>query len=312
MPTAAVGLLFVLGATIASPGCVIVRDLDSAQDVKIEAHGANAVRVRVVASGGKFLDDPDVVSALTPLPTRGTTDTLATPAAAPADDCTTVDLETAGSSVINGNLKAAVGSDGKLTFTRVSDSKMLLTEKKVRTLAPTTTVPPIPGFFSLELSFEAMEGERIYGLGQHAAFSWDPNFPVQLDQKGVPAMMLEPHDGDITIPVAHSSVGYVFLSNLPSTGSVEYNSTGAFWRHDAVLQVDMWVATTSDSPPHTVSPWRQLQSAYADATGHAPVYPNWASGFWQCKLRYANQSQVLDVVNGYIDRKIPISLIIIE
>ena len=35
-------------------------------------------------------------------------------------------------------------------------------------------------------------------------------------------MLLEPHDGDITIPVAHSSLGYAFLSNLPYTGKVEY------------------------------------------------------------------------------------------
>ena len=23
--------------------------------------------------------------------------------------------------------------------------------------------------------------------------------------------------------------------------------------------------------------------------GHAPVWPEWTSGFWQCKLRYSNQ-----------------------
>lgn len=311
MPAAAlIALLIVAGAAgAAGPSCVIVRDAANAQDVKIEAHGANAVRVRAVASGGKFLDDPDVVSAFTPLPAPGASTTIIR---ASDGECATVAMDGVESSVTSGNLKATAGSDGKLIFTRISDSKVLLTEKDVRSLAPTTTVPPVPGFFSLGLSFEAVDGERIYGLGQHAAFSWDPNFPAQLDQKGVPSMLLEPHDGDVTIPVAHSSLGYAFLSNLPSTGSVEYTSTGSFWRHDAVLQMDMWIATTSDSPPHAVSPWRQLQSAYADATGHARVYPDWTTGFWQCKLRYANQSQVMDVVNGYIDRDIPISLIIIE
>jgi len=42
------------------------------------------------------------------------------------------------------------------------------------------------------------------------------------------------------------------------------------------------------------------------------VYPEWTTGFWQCKLRYSNQSQVMDVVQGYLDRQIPISLIIID
>ena len=91
-----------------------------------------------------------------------------------------------------------------------------------------------------------------------------------------------------------------------------YNSTGGFWSHDAVLQMDIWVATTSDSPPHAVSPWQQLQSAYADATGHSPVWPEWTSGFWQCKLRYSNQTQIMAVAQEYVRRKIPLSLMIID
>jgi hypothetical protein len=132
---------------------------------------------------------------------------------------------------------------------------VLLTEKNVRALAPTVTRPPKPGFLSLDLAFEAVEGERIYGLGQHAAFSFDKNYPVngQLDQKGIPSMLMEPHDGDVTIPVAHSSLGYAFLSNLPSTGAVHYNSTGSHWRHDVVLQVGgrvgWWAAARCEAAP---------------------------------------------------------------
>lgn len=295
----------------ATGGCLVVRDAAFAgQDIKFEKWGANAVRARAVPAGSEFRDSPDVISALVPPSEEA--------AAAATGPCPLVELQSgtsqAAPGLTNGNIKASVGADGKICFTRVSDGKTLLTEKTVRNMAPTTTVPHVPGFLSLDLAFEAAEGERIYGLGQHAAFSWDHDFPVngQLDQKGVPSMLLEPHDGDITIPVAHSSLGYAFLSNLPSTGSVEYNSTGSFWRHDAVLQMDLWITTTSDSPPHDVSPWQQLQSAYADATGHAPVYPDWTTGFWQCKLRYSNQTQIMDVVNGYVDRDIPISLIIIE
>jgi alpha-D-xyloside xylohydrolase len=298
-------LLCAFGASIIeaiSSSCLIVRDRTSAQDVKIEAHGANAVRVRAIPAGGQFKDEPDVISAL--ITTNSTT----------VSECSTVTLSKTEQVVTSGNLKAAVGADGRLVFTRVSDGKVLLTEKAVRNLRPTTTVPPVPGFLALDLSFEAVVGERIYGLGQHAAFSWDHDFPKdgRLDQKGVPKMLMEPHDGDVSIPVAHSSEGYVFLSNLPSTGSFEFNTTGSFWRHDAVLQADMWVATTSDSPPHAVSPWQQLQSSYADATGHSPVWPEWTSGFWQCKLRYSNQTQIMAVANEYVRRGIPLSLIIID
>ena len=76
--------------------------------------------------------------------------------------------------------------------------------------------------------------------------------------------------------------------------------------------MDIWVATTADSPPHKVSPWAQLQHSYVNATGHSPVWPEWTTGFWQCKLRYSNQSQVMAVANEYVRREIPISLMIID
>eukprot|EP01048_Picozoa_sp_COSAG05_P031325 COSAG05_NODE_11378_length_516_cov_1.326139_1_plen_106_part_01 len=59
-------LLAVVGR--AEAGCLVVHDVSSAQDVRIEDHGTNAVRVRAVPTGGKFLDSPDVISAFTPLP----------------------------------------------------------------------------------------------------------------------------------------------------------------------------------------------------------------------------------------------------
>ena len=123
-------------AASSSPSCLIVRDAASAQDVKIEAHGHNAVRVRAVASGGAFQDPPDVITALTMINSFSDA------------DCESAALTTAGQSVTSGNLKASVGSDGKLTFTRVSDSKVLLAEKSVRAMQPTTTTPSVPGFSS--------------------------------------------------------------------------------------------------------------------------------------------------------------------
>jgi alpha-D-xyloside xylohydrolase len=323
-------LLLPVQAT-AALGCVVVRDKHNAQqDLKIEQWGENAVRVRAVPSGGSFRDD--LVSALVP-PTDGFA----------AAECGTVVLGAAGETVTSGNLQAIVGADGLLTFTRLSDNKVLLSEASVRGLTPTTTVPEREGFYAFNISFHATEGERIYGLGQHKT--------GLLDNVGG-KFQLSPMNTEILIPVAHSSLGYAFLMNLPSFGSVELGKAAAppapcpsgsakkcpshpektfcpsiddphqcsttgltTWQLSTVLQADFWVATTApDSEVETeeVSPWAQLQHAYANATGHAPVYPEWASGFWQCKNRYHNQSQVIDVARGYIDRGYPISLIIID
>lgn len=311
--------------------CLIVRDTAAAQDLKIEQFGRNAVRVRIVPTGQPFRDD--LVSALIP-PMDGFSATAG---------CNTVDLTAAGQAVTSGNLQAAVGSDGLLTFTRLSDQRLLLAEA-ARSLAPTVTTPKRGGFLSFNISFKAAEGERIYGLGQHKTGLLD-NAGLQFN--------LAPHNTEILIPVAHSSRGYAFLMNLPSFGSVEFgtpqkappscpanetkpcpghpgrtycqavadahqcSATGlTSWQLDTVLQGDFWVATTSAPDLNIfkpqISPWAQLQHSYANATGHAPVYPEWASGFWQCKNRYHNQTQILDVVRGYIQRGYPISLIIID
>jgi alpha-D-xyloside xylohydrolase len=297
------------GAAVSQPpelgigGCLLVRDGSSAQDVRMEAHGVHAIRVRAVPLGGSFRDD--LVSALVSPPSSHA---FVSPGL-----CTEVTLTTEPLSLTNGNLKSSMGPDGRITFTRVSDGTVLLQETTVRTLTPAATKPPIPGFLELDLTFDAVPDERIYGLGQHAKLPWDPSSSSErLNMKGVKGLLLAPHDGEILIPVVHSSRGYAFLFNLPSLGMVEYNDTTSYWHADAVLQADFWVSTTADGPAHSTSPWLQLQSAYADATGHTPVWPAWTTGFWQCKLRYSNQSQIMDVVQGYVDREIPISLIIID
>lgn len=53
-------------------------------------------------------------------------------------------------------------------------------------------------------------------------------------------------------------------------------------------------------------------SNYVDATGHAPPLPYYASGFWQCRLRYRTQQEVLDVAREYKKRGLPLDIIVID
>ncbi|TPF92578.1 family 31 glucosidase [Bifidobacterium sp. UTBIF-68] len=76
------------------------------------------------------------------------------------------------------------------------------------------------------------------------------------------------------------------------------------WKADATRQIDYWV-TTGDRPS-------TIMEHYAAATGHAPLMPEWGLGFWQCKLRYWNQEQLLDVARGFKKRGIPLDLIVID
>jgi alpha-D-xyloside xylohydrolase len=54
----------------------------------------------------------------------------------------------------------------------------------------------------------------------------------------------------------------------------------------------------------------QVIASYRNLTGAAPMFGRWAWGFWQCKERYKSQQELMDVVNEYRRRNIPIDGII--
>ena len=68
--------------------------------------------------------------------------------------------------------------------------------------------------------------------------------------------------------------------------------------------------STTGSPRRR--PRRQILARYADATGHAPELPAWASGFWQCKLRYRTQDELLEVAREHKRRGLPLSVIVAD
>ena len=49
-----------------------------------------------------------------------------------------------------------------------------------------------------------------------------------------------------------------------------------------------------------------------DATGHSPVLPEWAAGYWHSKNRYASQADLLAAAKEFHDRKIPVDIIVID
>lgn len=51
-------------------------------------------------------------------------------------------------------------------------------------------------------------------------------------------------------------------------------------------------------------------SGYRQATGDAPMWPEWAFGFWQCRERYHNQAELLAAAAEFRRRQIPLDLIV--
>lgn len=148
--------------------------------------------------------------------------------------------------------------------------------------------------WKIRVSFEANEEEAFYGLGHERMNCFN--------KKGC-AVDLRHVNTKASIPYVYSSLGYGFIWNMPSTGTVELANNRTRWVSDCAKGVDYVVI--GGSP-------RQATETLTDLTGHAPHIPEWALGFWQSKLRYENEDEVLNVARKYKELGIPLSVIVID
>ena len=252
--------------------------------IRIEPWGADSLRVRV----GTHRIADDIPGALV--------------AAKPCHVDTVVTEDTG--QIVNGALTGIVeathtdtGTVALLRFVRSDTGEELLAEEQAHFWWPGARLfmPQANGYARLEQRFRAYKGERLYGLGQHTH--------GRLDQKGL-VLDLVQRNGEVSIPFLVSSRGYGLLWNMPAVGRVELADNGTRWVADSARQVDYWV--TAGATPAAVL------SNYADATGHAPMLPEWASGFWQSKLRYRTQRELLEVAREHRRRGLPMSVIVAD
>jgi len=76
------------------------------------------------------------------------------------------------------------------------------------------------------------------------------------------------------------------------------------WQVARGTQIDYWI--TAGATP------ADILASYADATGHVPELPHWASGFWQSKLRYRTQAELMEVAREFARRELPLSVIVAD
>lgn len=221
-------------------------------------------------------------------------------------DCpeATVEITGEGATLCNGKIKAFVKKSGKITYYK--EGQIILEEYNRSWTNPSPQgasavleareyKPIIGGDFAVTQRFEARPGEKIYGMGQYQ----QPN----LDLKGC-VLELAQRNTQISVPFAVSSLGYGFLWNNPAVGEAIFGTNLTQWKVRSTKQLEYWI-TAGDSP-------REIISAYAGVTGHAPEMPEDVMGFWQCKLRYRTQEELLSVAREYKRRNIPLDVIIID
>ena len=257
-----------------------------AERLRIEPWGENALRVRAWKQAEP---DPQDWALL------------------PQADCDTViQVREDGGSIVNGNIRAELNLIGKLTFYN-QRGEVLLEEylRDRRDMFGSTCSslnvearefkPIIGGDYRLTARFISNPKEKLYGMGQYQqAF---------LDLKGAD-LELAQRNSQASVPFLLSSLGYGFLWNNPAVGRVNFGKNITTWEAFSTKKLDYWI-TAGDTPA-------QIEEAYANATGKVPMMPEFAMGYWQCKLRYQTQEELLEVAREYKRRGLPISVIVVD
>jgi alpha-D-xyloside xylohydrolase len=213
----------------------------------------------------------------------------------PASDAA-IEISAGLAQITNGGLTAEISASGQLRFLRADGREVLSEPTPHFTGPPTRRYATVGGgMHHFEVLFNARDEERFYGLGQHQH--------GRLDQKGAVVELVQ-RNTEVSIPFLISSRGYGLLWNHPGIGRVELGTTVTRWVSEATHQWDYWV-TAADEPADIVR-------AYGEVTGRAPLMPDWASGFWQCKLRYKTQDELLGVAREYKRRGLPLSVIVAD
>lgn len=209
-------------------------------------------------------------------------------------------------SITNGKITAKVSFEGWISF--YNDKGELLTEEywRNRNRIDRYSVPirvegrelkPIPGTndYSLAARFEAFDDEHIYGMGQYQDKS--------LDKKGS-VLELCHRNSQASVPFYISSRGYGFLWNNPAVGNVVFGNNKTEWTAQSTKKLDYFI-TAGDTPA-------AIEENYARATGFSPMMPEYGLGFWQCKLRYRTQDELMKVVREHKRRGLPMDVVVID
>ena len=206
----------------------------------------------------------------------------------------------------NGGLTVQVNPEGWLSF--LNRKGEVLTEEYWRNRnrinrystslrIPARELKPIPGTtdWALTARFEAYEDERIYGMGQYQ--------DRQLNKKGS-VLELCHRNSQASVPFFVSSRGYGFLWNNPAIGTCVFGSNRTEWTARSTKKMDYFI-TCGDTPA-------DIERNYTAAVGRTPMMPEYGMGYWQCKLRYRTQEELLAVARKHKAMGLPMDAIVVD
>lgn len=274
----------------------LIREYDG-EKMLIEAFGENSLRIRVT----RLCDFPEEDWALLPQPEQDAKITFIQNEKETEVQKVNSEEKITGDGAImeNGKIRVILNKAGKLIFEN-SRGDVLLREfecerhsslgirtRELKTLSG--------GNFKASIKFESDPEEKLFGIGQYqnGIFNLKGSF-LELAQRNSQA----------SVPFVVSSLGYGFFWNNPAIGRVSFGMNCTEWEAVSTKVIDFWI-TAGDTPA-------QIHSQYMSVTGKPPVMPEHGLGFWQCKLRYQTQEELLAVAGEYNRRGIPLDVIVAD
>jgi alpha-D-xyloside xylohydrolase len=178
-------------------------------------------------------------------------------------------------------LKAKVTtSSGLVSYTDASDAALVAESSKSAS-------------GKIQTAFTSTSDEGLFGLGQQ---------PSSTSNRKNSSLHLANSNGNIYIPVLVSSKGYGLFWDNPSAGDFSSTGTATSYTSAAGDQVDYYFFYGPSID--------QVIAAYRTTTGPAPLFAKWAYGLFQSKDHYGSQTEVLNVVSGYRNAKIPVDCVV--
>ncbi|XEC93023.1 TIM-barrel domain-containing protein [Paenibacillus tarimensis] len=149
--------------------------------------------------------------------------------------------------------------------------------------------------YHTKLEFDWTEGEALYGLGSHEEGIMNLRGSHQyLYQQNMKAV----------VPMLVSTRGYGILMDSYSLITFHDDGFGSYLWTDVDDEMDFYFIYGPE--------WDRIVSEYRQLTGKAPMLPKWAFGYVQSKERYESQQELIDIVEEYRRRRIPLDLIVLD
>jgi alpha-D-xyloside xylohydrolase len=139
---------------------------------------------------------------------------------------------------------------------------------------------------------DAQQG--LYGLGQHQNGVFDYRGTV---------VELAQMNSDVAVPLLVSSNGSAILWNTASRSWFDNRFPSELkLTADAADAIDFYFLYGPEID--------SLIHQYRELTGHAPLFPKWAYGFFQSKDRYKSAQELLDVAAKYRGEHVPLDTVV--